>query len=171
MQLQKPPTGLLGWFQLKVGGRNPTAFSDTIVPTLEIGDNYLLQGEVAVETGLGTNGAIGTTAAPQMQVTVPAGKLWRILAIGTDLGLAVADNAFDTAVQITFSMQSVSALIAHLSTNGAKSPGNGRYAAFYFPRPFLLTAGNIIVLSQYFSAALTVAASQHYYILRQQIDL
>lgn len=40
MDLQKPPRGLLELMRLRQGGKQPTQFSDTVVPVLEVGAFY-----------------------------------------------------------------------------------------------------------------------------------
>lgn len=169
--LQKAALGVLGWFNLKVLGQNPLQFSDVVMPVVEVGDNYLLQGELATESILGTNAGIGSFGGPPMTISVPAGHVYRILAVGCDFGIAAADNAFATDFFATAAISGTSGLIVSQVTTGAQSPGAGRFGAFYFPRPLVLAGGSSINVTQRSSGALTVAASQHMYLLRQSIDV
>lgn len=170
-QLQKAAQGLLGWFSLKVNGRNPLLFGDTVLPVVESGDNYLLQGELATETVLGTNIPIGSSGGAIMTITVPANKVYRVLSIGVDLGLAAADTAFLTDWWCGVNIGGISGFLFASLTQLPNNPAaNARIGAFYLPRPLLLPPGSIITAQQRTSANVTVAAPQHLYLLRQSID-
>jgi hypothetical protein len=172
MQLQKAAQGLLGWFSLKTTGRNPPVFGESLLPVVEMGDNYLLQGELSAENVLGTNIGIGSSSG-QITFQVPANKVYRVLAIGADLALAAADNAFTTDWYIFVNFAAPSSLTGYIFAGAmqASAAGNARIGAFYLPRPLLLPPSASIVVGFRSSANLTVAASNHGSLIRQSIDL
>jgi hypothetical protein len=88
--LQKTPTGLLGAFDLKTLGVNPTAFGDTVVPISDVSDMYFLGNQRAT----GTSNTAVTAPALAVVTLVPAGEVWRVKAVG----FSVARNAADVAL-------------------------------------------------------------------------
>jgi hypothetical protein len=89
--LQKPAQSLLAAFDLKVLGQNPTLFSDTVSPTVDVYDQYLAN-QLQVVTGT-DDLAIGTRDA-EVLLTVPIGYAYRINAVSIAIDVATADVAF-----------------------------------------------------------------------------
>lgn len=168
MQLQKGASGLLGWLALKVTGRNPPLFGDSVVPTIEVGDNYLLAGEFLTETVTGTF-TTGNQDSSTMSFTVPNGKVYRVLSIGADLSLDAADKAFVASWAAFISLQGQGA--GYIAASLMDPVGNvGRAGALYLARPLLLPPAarmNVFVRT---GTVLSANATVHAYMVRQTID-
>jgi hypothetical protein len=79
--LQKVPIGLLGALDLKTLGLNPRFFGETVQPTFDVRDFYLLPQLESVFTD-----AIGVTALGSIAaVVVPNGQTWRVRAASCEL--------------------------------------------------------------------------------------
>jgi len=113
--LQMAPAGLLGAFDLKVTGRNPDRFGDTVFPMTDITDFYLAQ--LLQSVGTTNTIAIGTTAGASV-ITVPAATVYRVLAISGEIVLGGADAAL-TATGITYVTPPVGSGAVYLPLTGA----------------------------------------------------
>lgn len=87
-QLSKPPVGLLELMRLKVGGKQPTLFSETVVPVLEVSDFY------AADILLNTSGAPTVGALANLLETLTFTTALRVHAVCATLviGAAPATN-------------------------------------------------------------------------------
>jgi hypothetical protein len=169
MRLQKAPSGLLGAFDLKVEGRNPDEFSDTVVPVVDVYDQYLaLNSEVVPGSVLITNPATSNTVTH----TVPQGQQWRLLAWGGDGVLAVADAAlviaWNTAV---YGPGGIDTVMVQPHGNMTRGGDTNRAAAIGFvsPRPLLLPSGWAIAASVQLSAAPAVSFQFSFDLMIQRI--
>jgi hypothetical protein len=166
MQLQKGPIALLGAFALKVLGRNPTAFGDSITPVVDVYDQYLAAGELQV-----SNQVLATALAAfnSSTFTVPNGKAWRVKGASLLGSLNAADAAF-------VSMQTVNIQSPNSSPNGcriaaAQFPATaGPRAVGYVGPPIFLPSGWKIVLELWTSAAITVTSNLQATVFFQEID-
>lgn len=71
-QIQKIPQGLLGFLQLKTGGRNPATLSDIVVPTWDLARLYLEADAeyVGVNSTINAGGYTITASAPQNEAWI-----------------------------------------------------------------------------------------------------
>lgn len=168
MQLQKGPLGILGWFALKVTGRNPPGFSDSVVPVVEIGDNYLATSELQIQRVAVTVG-IGVSSGNNAFV-VPSGKIWRLIAAGVFGGTAAADAAFRSVISIALKSPNSGVFEVPIAVSSYDG-GNATRGLGYTARPpILLPSGWSISSSIFFSANLTVAANTQMGVVYQEID-
>lgn len=93
--IQLIPRGLLGFFQVKNNGVNPTDLPDELQPILEMRDWYfqsqpeaLPVGSIALATG--ANGFSPFTANP---LVVPSDEFWFVLDYSVQASLGAGDNA------------------------------------------------------------------------------
>jgi len=169
VQLQKAPLGLLGAFALKVLGRNPPQFSDVVVPTADVYDQYLATQELQQLTVAGN---ANLAASNTRTFTVPNGKVWRLIGAGAQIGLNVADVALKSI--ITVNIQSPNGgLPDGLIGSGVTDTGGAAFRAFGLALrpPIFLPSGWIVGLGLNTSAALTVAVPMQGTVLVQEIDL
>lgn len=93
------PRALLGVFGMKVGGENPPFFAETVVPTVDVYDQYLsdLAG-IAPET---VNPAAGVVTAEVFEGPIVAGITWRVFSLGVVTMLVVgADVGQDSNMSL-----------------------------------------------------------------------
>lgn len=165
MKLQTAPSGLLGWFNQKVLGQNPDTFGNVVTPVVEIGDNYLLQGQLVSEQVVGT--MVATDTSSLAQFTVPAASIWRVLCVAGQVSIDPADVAKNFAWIAYLTLNGITAYLA----GGALAAGSaGRVGAYFFPRPLLLPPGARITIYVTSSAAVANPATPHCTILRQVFD-
>src|SRR5262245_56671279 len=138
MMLQKSPLGFLGAFALKVLGKNPDVMSDAVVPTADIYDQYLLTQELTRQGATVTLLAAATSIAGNL--TVPAGKMWRVLAVGAAMTINAADAAllFDVAVAVLPPGAPAPAQFVSFRPAGTTV---GRSNGLYLARPLVLPSG------------------------------
>lgn len=157
-KLQKSPTGLLGAFSLKVGGLNPDIFGDTIVPTVDVYDQYLNQGEQQVR-----NVSIATVVGQPFvnaTLTVPNFKCWRVLAVGGFVSMNAADVAL--IAQIGIGVVSPANPVTSALIGAAYPPQlgtSGRTVGFALRPPLFLTSGWQLSFGFTFSGNVTVAVA------------
>lgn len=169
MQLQKGPLGILGWFALKVTGRNPPAFGDAVVPVVEVGDNYLATSELQMQTSLIPS---TLTVSQTILFTVPAGKCWRLIGAGGYLTLNVADAGFVVVGSVGVRSPNSAPNDGYVFTQTTgQTAGNARVFGAAFRPPIFLPSGWSVAISTVRSAAVTVASFQYAVITYQEIDL
>lgn len=167
MNLQKAPLGLLGWFALKVGGRNPPAFGDAVTPIVDVADNYLALSELGITS---TTTAIGLNNFFTSTIAVPAGKCWRLFGLSIITSLNGADAAITASARFaTIAPTGFGAVLPSVQAPAAIR--TERYAAWYSNPPFFLPTGWKVQLNLDFSAALTNSVSATALVLRQEIDV
>ena len=168
MDLQKGPLGVLGWFALKVTGRNPPGFGDSVVPVVEVGDNYLATSELQIQRA-----AMATLLATftSQSFTVPNGKVWRLIAASM-FGTNDAADAALTSVD-TIALKSPNSTVFSVSiVHGAnQTTANARGCAGTFRPPIFLPSGWGIAFSRSQSAAVTVSANVQIGCVYQEFDL
>lgn len=169
MQLQKGPIGLLGAFALKVLGRNPPAFGDSVVPIVDVYDQYLNQGEQQVKS----SAVALNIGVPFLNVTftVPTSKCWRVLGAGGFVSLNAADAALIAQVGIGIlspadPLNSALVFAQYPPQLGA----NGRTIGTSFRPPLFLTAGWQVSFGFTFSGNITAAGSATGTLLVQEFD-
>jgi hypothetical protein len=171
MELQKAPLGLLGWFSLKVLGRNPPQFGEAIQPVVDVGDSYLVQSEFSAETILGTF-LLGNAQSSLMTFVVPASKLYRVWGVAADTTVGAGDAALNTAYAALLSVGGNPAAPFMIAAGPMTLTGNlTRTGSLLFPRPMLLGPGTTITVFTQSSAALAGNATPHAYLLRNSIDI
>lgn len=168
MRLTAAPLGLLGAFALKVLGKNPDGFGDTVSPVVDVYDQYLQTTENR------TIGAIGIGARTvSMTHTLPDRFCWRVLAIGVNFTLDAADIALTATVITSVTSPAVAGTIIEpcgtMVVNGAT--GTNRALGHLLPRPLLLLPGNSIITRVYLSANVTVALNVNSCLLVQPLEL
>lgn len=169
MKLQKSPIGLLGAFALKVLGRAPDKFGDTVLPTVDVFDLYLAKSELkGVQTAAFVIN-IGGSIVNSPDLVVPNGKVWRVLALSTFTTLNIADTAL--VFSSWFMAISPTVVTIALDSRVAVGYGTGRNAG-YCPSfgPLVLPAGWILRAGVGSSAAVTVATSSAFNCLVQEFD-
>lgn len=169
MNLQKASQGLLSWFNLKTTGQNPNVFGDSIVPIVDVGDNYLAQGELGIDT---ITQASGLVSFLSMDFTVPNGKVWRVHAAGGDIGLNVADTALTSRGFVQVLAPDAGVIGCNLSNGPVEAVGvSPREIGFFAARPIFLTPQWRVRVGFLFSGALTVSVNGHAALFRNQFDL
>lgn len=169
--LQKAPLGLLGAFSLKTLGHNPANFSDAVVPTLDVYDQYLAEDirEIREELTI----AIGTRTG-SMSHTVPRGYAYRVLGMGCHFTLNVADIALTATVATSIQVPAAVAGI-YVEPGGTMiitgATGLVRELGLWLPRPLFMPPGFSISMRVYLSANVTVATSLNSMLLAQRIEL
>jgi hypothetical protein len=146
--LQKAPRGLLAAFGLKVLGKNPDVFADSVMGVADVYDQYLSESE------LKTTGAIATLIAATTSISstllVPQGKCWRVLCDGIGFSINAADVALQFACTYAVIQPGVVSP-AQYKSEVAIGTTLGRSSGHYFPRPLFLPSGwglNIQLSSQ-----------------------
>lgn len=172
MQLQKGPVGLLGALALKVLGRNPPQFGDAVVPTVEVLDQYLAQGELDTQT-TGNIDVVGTSNNGAL--TVPSGKCWRVLCVGFNVTTNAADIV--DGYRVGFAIQppaGAASLVPTAYQNVPPAPAgataNGTRFGYYFPRPLFLPPAWGILFQIDTDRAITTQVRMNGFLLRQQFD-
>jgi hypothetical protein len=172
MQLQKGPVGLLGALALKVLGRNPPQFGDAVVPTVEVLDQYLAQGELDVQA-TGNVDVVGTTN--NAQILVPSGKCWRVLCVGFNVTTNAADIV--DGYKVGFAIlppAGVGNLVPTAYKDVPPAPAgatlNGTRFGYYFPRPLFLPPAWGILFQIDTDRAITTQVRMQGFLLRQQFD-
>jgi len=138
VKLDKAPLGVLSAFALKVLGRNPPEFADQLVGVVDLYDQYLLNQELQrVQTNMILVAATTSIAA---SLPVPAGRVWRVLAVGTSGNNNVADGAllYDLLVQVVPPTAAASVALGSFEINGSSTVKGG---GFYLGRPLVIPAG------------------------------
>jgi len=168
VQLQKGPLGILGWFALKVTGRNPPVFSDSVVPVVEVGDNYLATSELQIQRQ-----AVALLLAVNTGATfvVPNGKVWRLIAAGSFGTNNAADNALVSVDQIALLSPLSTVFSVPIVLGPYQTGANGRGCAGTFRPPIFLPSGWTVSWSRNQSAAVTVTANVQVGIVYQEFDL
>lgn len=84
VQLSRFPSGLLGLVGAQNFGENPRQLADVVVPTVDIGDQYMvtLQEPLFGNTAVGANGFNPYTSVP---LVVPVGELWKVVAYAVNI--------------------------------------------------------------------------------------
>jgi hypothetical protein len=167
MDLQKGPLGILGWFALKVTGRNPPSFGDAVVPMVEVGDQYLATSELQVK-----NAVLATSLAAfnQQTISVPAGKVWRLIAASFNGALNAADAALISQMAIAV-IAPGGASNCSLVTGPAYASTSIRQVAVLCRPPVFLPSGWSLNFNMFTSAAITVTSNIQCNAFVQEFDL
>lgn len=169
MQLQKAPSGILGWFALKVGGFNPPAFGDAVQPVVEVGDHYLATSELQLQrTALAT----ALTGFNPQDFTVPNGKVWRLLGASMYGALNAADVALASIITIGVKSPLSTVFVVNLSTSPKDPGGMGTRAwATCFRPPLFLPSGWTVEVALTTSGAITITSNMQCGLMYQEFDL
>jgi len=172
-QLQKPALGLLGALQLKIGGLLPALFGGTIVPTIDVYDQYLAQGELKVVQNTVPISLVNTTSA--LRTTVPNGKAWRVLGVGGYWNFAAADVALIVQGSVWVVAPGINPgaeLSCPVFTYNVPQLGQStRSFGYQCPRPIFLPAGWGFFIDMVSSALPTVANTFTTTCFVQEFDL
>jgi hypothetical protein len=140
--LQKAPLGLLGAFDLKTLGINPTAFGDTVVPISSTDDFYFLPNQRStVAAAAVLSGVVATQ-------TVPANEIWRIKGIGVACGRNVADVAL--TLELTVGLGRVAGFVVPVLKTvfgPVAATDLVQFNGLWLPRVILMRPGDRLVLS------------------------
>lgn len=166
MRLQKSPLGLLGAFLLKTDGRNPADFGETVVPTTDVTDHYVLpQQEIARATVTITGPAVGANVG----LTVPQGEIWRVWGASMFWIHAAGDAALLAAPRISMLRPTATPVLYFPLTNGLNVTGaHNRVASVLNPRPILVTAGYQLNSALTLSAAPGTPIDLEFCVLRER---
>lgn len=169
MQLQKGPLGILGAFALKVLGRNPSQFGDSVTPIVDVYDQYLATSELISNV---VGGNLNLAATNTRTFTVPAGKAWRLMGCGIDMGFNGADIALKSIITVEVSSPNSGLPGTVLYSSGTDVGGAvARTGGVAFRPPIFLPSGWSINLKFSCSAAPTVAVPLFSTALYQEIDI
>jgi hypothetical protein len=168
MDLQKGPLGILGWFSLKVTGRNPPGFGDSVVPVVEVGDNYLATSELQLQIAT-TNLSLATFNGTTF--TVPNGKCWRLIAASWAVGLNAADVALRSFCEIGIGSPNSApnnVIVAQNDQAGGILP---RAVGATWRPPIFVPSGWTVAVTMITSGAITVAVPRIASVMYQEVDL
>lgn len=135
-RLTKAPAGYLSWLNLQVEGRNPALVAELLQPVIDISDLYL-----AARNNTATTTANVTNSGDMARIAVPAGELWRVLAISATLPLVPGTDAADFGVLVGIELVSGGAFIVQGQTYTAGAGPRQIAASATFARPLILGAG------------------------------
>lgn len=167
--LQKSPLGLLGALALKTLGRNPDQFSSSVMPTMDVYDQYLATSELQMVVDT-TN--LTLTGETTKTFTVPTGKVWRLIAAGGRTGLNAADVALIMAGVVNLQSPNGAPQRTPIGVFLTPQLGQGlRAFGFNFRPPIFLPSGWKVLVDFDFSAAVTVAVPGIASIVVQEFDL
>ena len=168
--LQKGPLGLLGAFALKVLGRNPIGFGDTVVPVADVYDQYLATSELQVKI---VNGATALATFNSQSSTVPQGRVWRVAAVNCLAAMNAADIALVSLVGVAVLSPNSAPFSCQLCVQPS-GPGPGllqRAASAICRPPLFLPSGWSLQAFMYSSGPITVAGTLQLAALIQEFDL
>jgi len=135
-RLQKAPLGLLGLFDLKTLGDNPSEFGTTVSPSTDVTDLYA-QDLQQVPGVAGT----GLTLNSLMTLTVPNGVVWRVLNVFADVTLNVADVALDSTLVLFADIAGAGVAFEWAAYDATAVNNVNRRIGKYFDRPLVLRPG------------------------------
>jgi len=151
--LQKAAFGLLGLFDLKQLGQNPTVFAETVVPMADVSDFY----GAPLQQFIGATTALAQNHGDTVSLTVPSGFVYRVHAIAASVstgnpitsadGIAVAVQVGVPAAFVTLAYEE--------SPLTAPAAGSASLTAAYAGKALVLPPGTTMsaVLLRTFSAA------------------
>lgn len=99
--LQKSPLGLLGAFDLKTLGSNPSAFGEVVTPVAEVLPFYTVTRRISY-TSATTDADVFAT---QETITVPDGKVWRLLSATAVLNVPAAATLVSPVISFVLGFQ------------------------------------------------------------------
>lgn len=167
MNLQKGPLGVLGAFSLKVLGRNPTGFGDSVSPVVDVYDQYLASGELQVN-----NQALATSLAAfnSSTFTVPNGKVWRLMGASLVGALNAADAALLSTLAVAIQSPNSTPQGCRVAAGQTIATAGARFVAAVFRPPIFLPSGFKVALELWTSAAITVTSNLQATVLVQEFD-
>lgn len=130
------PRGLLGALEAKIGGENPRDLGMTVVPTIDLYDQYLIE-----RTGIATESAaiaIGTAVTTVTLLPGATGVLWRLLGVGAIATVAAADDDHMTMLEVFLVNPTGTTICPMMPALLTNTPGIGT--------PNLLTRSNGVML-------------------------
>lgn len=142
MRLQKAPNGLLGAFDMKVEGVNPSNFAEIIAPTYDVADHYLALNQQVqrVQTTIANPATFGSAT-----LRVPQGSAWFVLATSFAAVLDAADAALTTITDVRVSSDPLNTVIALIPPSEPMARGGASNrackAAAYYGRKLYLPSG------------------------------
>lgn len=141
--IQVIPPGLLGFFQLKTGGRNPTDMSETLQPVLECFDWYMQArgGDYTNDVGVPNRlcNAIGTFGYTNNPIQVPDGEIWWILEYSTRTATLAAAEAITLCPAYLRPLVGTQSLY---KLGVSTSAGPGQFCTSYADKQFFLPSGS-----------------------------
>lgn len=166
-RINRTPSGLLDLLQSKTDGKNPQDLAETVAPTLDLLDLYLLQ---RISHEFIVTVASGPGATNLLDVT--EGEVWGLFACGVQFIGAAVGQTMDLYVSLQQFPDAPSALsqvqIFAPPTLTAAAIGDQATAAVVFDRPIWLTPGLRIRLTSG-SSSLSANASLNMSLYRLQI--
>jgi hypothetical protein len=168
VQLQKAPVGILGAFALKVLGRNPTTFGETVQPIVDVYDQYLGTSELQINVGSGLVTALAGYNA--VSFTVPNAKAWRLKAASLIGALNVADAALVSTQTIGIQSPNSAPFLVRVATRQDPATTGCRHVGWQTATPIFLPSGWKVVFELWTSAAITVSSTLVTSAFIQEID-
>lgn len=140
--LQKAPSGLTGFFDLKTLGAQPTLFADRVMPVVEVSEFYAVPANRTIQTGTASLNARGSSVS----LTVPSGVLWRVHAIGWNGAFNAGDYWYPCPLinigNVTVRLPVPFTTAAQIPAGQDTEESNG----IIFDAPLLLQSGSLITL-------------------------
>ena len=143
-RIQRYAEGFLSLVGNKVGGREPTALSDTVVPFVDM--TQLLAGRLlAVEGGISLTSNVGD----QIDVQVPDNQVWLLHQVSSEVTRAAFGNEVRVSAQLT-NLPGSSDPINYVDIMQPDEQLVGRnnnsliIESAHFDTPWVLTAGVIV---------------------------
>lgn len=167
MRLQASPHGLLGLFQLKQEGRNPSQFGEQVLPVVDVLEQYALA-YLDVTRANKITGAAATTDT--QTITVPQGKVWKLRAIGQAVNLNAADLGKSVNFATYIDSPAGVGTPIFMGSGGGLATVADRVAPLTLGSDLWLPSGWKIRSVMTISAALAANASYDLWVLRTEID-
>lgn len=153
--LQKAPYGLLGAFDLKTRGEQPSRFFDGVQPTTDVTDFYVAPNSMVYSN---TQAVVAPAASAQVELNpLTPRTVWRIRAIGAQINLNAADATARRVINLEIGDGSSPILRVPVILGQELNPSGLAYdsarAGILFHRPFFLPPGWRITTSGVLGAA------------------
>lgn len=167
MRMQTSPLGLLGAFGLKVQGKAPDQFGESIAPSVEVIDFYALASQSIKRTAqITAAGAVTDTITH----VVPNDTIWRVFAVASGVNLNAADLAKSVNFAQFWEQPDGTAMPFFMGPGGGLATVADRWAPFV-PGPIVtLGPGWKLRSVMTITAALIANASFEFSVLRQELD-
>lgn len=142
LPLHKSPKGLLGAFDLKAQGLNPTEFGIQLAPVVDVQDYYLQPNATTV------TGQLATAAAPGTIISLIPGvnAAWRVKAVAVELTRNVADIALIPRISVSIARAAgqIGTVFATFTYPAVAATDLFQIDGLQLPRTMLVTPGDQI---------------------------
>lgn len=90
--IQRTPPGLLDYFGIKNGGRNPQSLAEVVAPVLDLDRWYKVSDEEYLTGGIAGHASAGWVSSSPILMTVPATEIWHVHQFGWVVAMAENRN-------------------------------------------------------------------------------